>query len=151
MTMRHTRSWQYQYTSEKIMVIEEISHGAYFLCGKSKPQRMGKKKNPCFECWQYAVLIGQAGHKRMWLSNIAKTRRNSPSECPPSQKDLSDTLALYTEDGVPQHCRETLGDCSGSQLFLSLLTFFCEVPCLHFLLTQLILFHSWFFRELKTR
>ena len=44
---------------------------------------------------------------------------------------------------MPQHCRGTLGDCSGSQLFLSLLTFFLEVAYLCFLLTQLVLLPSW--------
>ena len=44
--------------------------------------------------------------------------------------------------GMTNHCKGTLRDCPGSQLFLSLLTFL-EVTCLHFLITQLILFPSW--------
>lgn len=32
-----------------------------YVCGKSKPLA---NKCPCLKYWQYAVLIGQAGHKK---------------------------------------------------------------------------------------
>ena len=104
MTMRHVCLWQHQSTSEKIMGIEETPDGVYFFVAKVSHWA---RKCPCLNCWHYAVLIRQAGHK----------------------------ISCFTEKSVryarpvgwkwmPHRCRGTLGNCSGSQLFLSLLTFF---------------------------
>ena len=81
------------------------------------------RKCPCPNCWQCAVLVGQAGHKRKWLPNLAQTRWDSPSKTLLHRNSVRYSRSI-DQRWMPQCFRGTLGDCLGSLLFLSFLIFF---------------------------
>ena len=118
MTMRHVCSWQYPSTLEKMMGTEETPHGVYFHCVQCEPL-VNKVPLP----QQSTILIRQAGHKRVTVKHC-QDEEGQPLR-----------ISYFTEKSVrcarptgygwmSQHCRETLGDCPGCQLFLSFLTFY---------------------------